>query len=77
MNTTENTTSKDIFKVVGTLIGATFAALLFFLRLLGDSSKSEENTDLFAEPENEFDNITSVSAEALTNPMNGHNMHDD
>ena len=77
MNTTENKTAKDFFKVVGILIGATFTALLFFLRLLGGSSKSEENTDLFAEPENEFDNLTSVSAEALTNPMNGHNMNDD
>ena len=45
MNTTENTTAKDIFKVVGTLIGATFSAAQFFLRLLGDSGKSEENTD--------------------------------
>ena len=77
MNTTENKTAKDYFKVVGILIGATFAALLFFLRLLGDSSNSEESTDLFEKPENSNDDLTSMSLKSTLNPMNVNNIYDD
>ena len=77
MNTNENNISKDIFRLLGVLIVAIFSVVFGLLRMLGDSNNSDESTNLFAEPENEFDNLTSVSAEALTNPMNGHNIHND
>ena len=79
MNTTEKTEEndivKDVFKLLGALISLAFGALFFFLKLLGDSSNNEEKENLFGVPEDDYDDLTSTSLRALSNPNNLN--HDD
>ena len=75
MNNTEHATAKDFFKYLGVVIGALFTILFVFLKMLGDSSDSDENTDVFGVPEDDYDDLSSASLSALSN-LNNLN-HDD
>ncbi|WP_299874214.1 hypothetical protein [uncultured Cocleimonas sp.] len=70
---TENATSKDFFKFLGALITLAFGALFFFLKLLGSSNSANESEGLFEIDEEDYNDLTSTSSSALTNPMNLHN----
>ena len=74
-NTTEHASAEDFFKFLGVLVTFIFTALFFFLKLIIDSKSSEENSNPFGVPENDYDDITSASLEALSNPNNLN--HDD
>ena len=73
MNTTENATAKDFFKFLGVFITLIFSALFFFLKLMGASNKADESEGLFEKDEKDYNDLTSTSSNALTNPMNMHN----
>ena len=70
MNTTERATAKDFFKFLGVIIGALFTILFFFLKMLGDSSKSDENS------KDEFDTLSSMDFEDIARPENSNSIHD-
>ena len=70
MNTTENATAKDFFKFLGVLISFIFSALFFFLKLIGGSNNTDGSEDPLVEQERRFNDLTSTSSEARTNPMN-------
>lgn len=77
MNTTEHATAKDFFKFLGVVIGAIFTILFFFLRMLGDSNNSEENSESLGIPEDDYNNLSSMSHKSTLNPMNANNIYDD
>ena len=77
MNTNENNISKDIFRLLGVFIVAIFSIAFGLLRLLGDSNNSETSTDLFDKPEDNYDDLTSMSLKSTLNPMNVNNIYDD
>ncbi len=72
MNTTdkieENATAQDLFKFIGVVITFIFSAFIFFLKLLGDSNNTNEVESHLAEEE--YNDLTSTSIEALSNPNN-------
>ena len=74
-NTTEHASAEDFFKFLGVLVSFIFTALFFFLKLLGDSKSSEENSNPFGVPENDYNNLSSGSLKAMSNPNNLN--HDD
>ena len=69
MNTNENNISKDIFRLLGVLIVAIFSIAFGLLRMLGDSK------DSLGVPEDDYNNLSSASLRALSNPNNLN--HDD
>ena len=76
-NTTEHATAQDFFKFLGVILTFVFSVFFFFLKISGDSKDDEANKGLFDGPENEYDDLNSISLEATSNPMNANNIYDD